>query len=133
MPSTTPSTAAGNGHSPSPSAVKLASTIRHARLARGLTQRELAKHLGVTQSAVGQWEVARTAPSRDHLPAISETLGIPLRTLLDAHGGDVTFSPDVARLALKVTMLTEGERAAIEAAVEGMLSYRRESGSQTMS
>lgn len=35
--------------------------IRHLRLARGLTQGELAKLCGVTTSAVSQWEIGSTA------------------------------------------------------------------------
>lgn len=105
---------------------EIARTIRSARLARDLTQKELAVALGVTQSAVGQWESARTAPSRDHFPDIADALGIPLHTLHGAADGEHRLSPDAARLALKADMLADSERAAIEAAVDGMLAFRRE-------
>lgn len=105
---------------------ELARTIRSARLARDLTQKELAVALGVTQSAVGQWESARTAPSRDHFPDIADALGIPLHTLHGAADGETRLSGDAVRLALKVEMLADSERAAIEAAVDGMLAFRRE-------
>lgn len=108
--------------------LEVARTIRQARIARDLTQVELARALGVTQSAVGQWESGRTRPDPSHFQAISRVLGVPVSALVGAGEGDAHFSSDVLRLAVKMSMLDGSERAAIEAALDGMLSYRRGAG-----
>ena len=58
--------------------------IRVARQAAGLTQAGLAALVGVTRSAVAQWETDRAGQIRGNLTRIAETLGVSLETLL--HG-----------------------------------------------
>lgn len=50
-------------------------TLKKARKARGFTQAELASRLGVTGSAVGQWEQGRTTPSWRQAQQLEEILG----------------------------------------------------------
>lgn len=45
----------------------LGDSIRRARLARGLTQVELAPRIGVTQGAVSSWEQGNETPSFVHM------------------------------------------------------------------
>jgi transcriptional regulator with XRE-family HTH domain len=56
--------------------------IRAARQARGWTQEDLARAVGVTRSAVAQWETDRAGQIRDNLARIATVLGIPLAALL---------------------------------------------------
>jgi transcriptional regulator with XRE-family HTH domain len=72
-PTTTPTTTPG-------------ARLRAARLERGLTQDALAAELGVSRSAVAQWETDRAGQIRGNLLRIAEVLGVSLEYLL--HGDD---------------------------------------------
>ena len=56
--------------------------IKKYRSICGLTQKELAKKLGVHQTAVAQWENGRTNPSLHRLPGICSTLRCTINELL---------------------------------------------------
>lgn len=61
---------------------EIADRIRRARKAKGIPQRELARRVGRSGSAVAQWELGQTVPDLDIRPALSEVLGIPLELLM---------------------------------------------------
>ena len=64
--------------------------IRRARLAAGLSQRELAAAIGVTHGLVGQWESHRKSPGRDNLLRISEaTFTDPAAILRDIRKDEI--------------------------------------------
>lgn len=48
------------------------------RVQAQLTQREVAKAIGVTAPTVGSWETGKTAPDMRYGAALSELYGIPL-------------------------------------------------------
>ena len=50
--------------------------IRHARMARGLTQEDLAAAMGVTRSAVAQWETDRNRVTPRLLPRLHAVLDV---------------------------------------------------------
>ena len=56
--------------------------IRAARLRRGFKQADLARRLGVRQSAVSQWESGKKAPELDTRIRLAAMLAIPLNELL---------------------------------------------------
>lgn len=56
--------------------------IKQLRKARGLTQKELADKLGVTQSAVGNWEAGIRNPRAADLLNIAEALEVPVGTVV---------------------------------------------------
>ena len=56
--------------------------IRAARLERGWTQDDLAAAVGVSRSAVAQWETDRAGQIRGNLTRISEVLEISVEYLL---------------------------------------------------
>jgi transcriptional regulator with XRE-family HTH domain len=56
--------------------------IRAAREARGLTQAGLANLVGVTRSAVAQWETGRSGQVGANLALIAEILGVGVAHLL---------------------------------------------------
>ncbi len=68
--------------------------IKKLRLANGITQVELAKHLGVTKQCVSNWENDNIQPSVDMLIKLSSffkvstdyMLGIEERKIIDATG-----------------------------------------------
>ena len=57
--------------------------IRALREERGLTQRQLADTLGVTDKAVSKWERGCGCPDIELLGGLSACLGAPVETLLD--------------------------------------------------
>jgi transcriptional regulator with XRE-family HTH domain len=78
--------------------------IRAARLDRGLTQDELSDQVGVSRSAVAQWETGRTGQVTGNLSRIADVLGINVEYLM--HGdnkraaGDVRQGDELALLRL---------------------------------
>jgi len=56
--------------------------IRAARVARGLTQEGLAALIGVSRSAVAQWETERAGQIRGNLGRIAEALAVSVEFLL---------------------------------------------------
>lgn len=62
--------------------VQVGARIRAARQGRGLTQQELAVAVGVTRSAVAQWETERAGQLRGNLTRIAAALGVSVQHLL---------------------------------------------------
>lgn len=60
--------------------------IKEARLAKGLTQEQLAKAVGVTQGAVAQWENGLTHPAFAVLRKLAEALGVTIDQLIGKAG-----------------------------------------------
>lgn len=58
-------------------------SIKSIRLARKLTQKELADKLHVEQSAVAKWENGKCGPKRNRLIEIAKVLECPIAELLD--------------------------------------------------
>ncbi len=56
--------------------------IKEKRIAKNMTQEELAKKLYVSNKTISKWETGKGIPSIDLLMPISETLDIELKTLL---------------------------------------------------
>jgi transcriptional regulator with XRE-family HTH domain len=77
--------------------------IRTARQARGMTQADLAAAVGVTRSAVAQWETARSGQVRGNLGRIAAALGVSVAYLLDAE--DDPRAPPVAEDATERALL----------------------------
>ena len=91
----------------------LGSTIRHLRLASGLSQAELAHGAGVTASFLSRVERDKREPTLSVLRGIAETLKAPFGILLAAALGDVTDDPNwqgaMGKLieAVRTQLLTE--------------------------
>ncbi len=64
--------------------------IRAVRLTRGLTQAELAEAVGVSRSAVAQWETERAGQIRGNLTRISAALGVSVQYLLQGDEATLT-------------------------------------------
>ncbi|MCI2262290.1 MULTISPECIES: helix-turn-helix transcriptional regulator [Xanthomonas] len=73
---------------------KLYERVREARKLTGLTQEALALDLGVTRSAVAQWEMAEgTAPAVEHLIALARRSGLSFEYLATGRGERVFGEP----------------------------------------
>ena len=68
--------------------IKAATIIREARKRRGITQGELARRLGTTQSAVGRLETGRTAPRLETVFAAVQACGFDLHFSLSEQDRD---------------------------------------------
>ncbi len=78
----------------------LGAKIRAARIAAGLSQKELAEELGVTQAAVSQWERGLVEPGIGHFLHMVGLLGLSLLELEDKpadHNGDAAGLDDQDR------------------------------------
>lgn len=57
--------------------------IRELRMARGMSQAELAERIGKRRSAIGNYESGAREPDLDTLDRLAEALGVSLAGLLD--------------------------------------------------
>jgi transcriptional regulator with XRE-family HTH domain len=70
--------------------------IRAARLARGMTQADLAEAVGVSRSAVAQWETERSGQVRGNLTRIASVLGVTVEHLLSGTATGAAVGPENA-------------------------------------
>ncbi len=76
--------------------------VRTSRTGRGLTQDQLAHRVGVSRSAVAQWETGRTGQLTGNLSRIAAALDVTVEYLM--HGDD-KFAPAQARQGDELAML----------------------------
>ncbi len=60
-----------------------AETIRSLRVRAGITQRELAERIGVTDKAVSKWESGRGLPDAGLMQQVAQGLGISVAELVE--------------------------------------------------
>lgn len=71
--------------------------VREARKLTGLSQEELAADLGISRSAVAQWEMTRgTAPSVENLVALARRSGMAFEYLATGRGTKVHGRPTLS-------------------------------------
>ena len=107
--------------------------IAHLRKEKGLTQEELAQHMGVSGQAVSKWENDQTCPDISALPKLAKLLGVSVDELLEGRENlpAVRVLPPEQRRDIKDMMLritvdsAQGDRvrvnlpmALVEVAVE---------------
>lgn len=85
----------------------LSEKLREVRLARGISQVELAKLLGVTKQSVSNWENDNIQPSVEMLVKISKALSVSTDYLLELD----------AKTYIEVTGLTAQEISHIQALI----------------
>jgi transcriptional regulator with XRE-family HTH domain len=99
----------------------LGARIRRARERAQLSQEDLARLVGASKRAVGDWENDRRKP-RNRLGALEEVLGVPL----DAEPEPEPAIPKSLLREIEATDgLTEDERQAVIAAIERTLAKER--------
>lgn len=77
--------------------MKLSTRIRTARVRMGMSQAELAEALGVSRSAVGNWESAkgRVFPSTERLAELAVATGVSYEWLATGRGPSQTSSEGI--------------------------------------
>ena len=83
----------------------LADTLKDIRRKNYLNQTEFANRIGVTQSAISQWEHGLTRPNSDQLKAISLAFGISIDTLL---AGEQTAQMDGCPKTVESRIISNG-------------------------
>lgn len=81
----------------------IGSNIKKLRVARGLTQDQLAERLFVTRQTISSWERSASHPSLEQLEAIAAALGEDVMTLL--YGPKPKYRPSRKRVILVVVLL----------------------------
>lgn len=99
--------------------------LRERRLARGLTQADLAHSLGVRQQAVGRWEADKDLPRRETIRVIADQLDISGEQIAVAMGyvDEPDDEPDEATVLRlpKGVRLTTKQQAAVSAILDAFL------------
>lgn len=62
--------------------------VRCLRLAANLSQAALASAVGVSQQAVGKWELGKSDPEWDMAPKLAKALSCPIGALFGEHSVD---------------------------------------------
>ena len=63
--------------------IKIGTYIAGKRKALGMTQKQLAEQLGMSDKSVSKWERGKTAPDVSQLGDIADVCGVTLEKLLD--------------------------------------------------
>lgn len=103
--------------------------IRRYRKAGGYTQRGLAEEVGVTESAIRNYELGLRTPSKSQLEAIARALDVAPESLED-------IGPESARGALEMAFRLEGEMGFRPVETEGGIGIAvdpKAEGSQKLS
>ncbi len=95
--------------------VTLAENILKHRKKKGISQRELAKHLGVTYQAISKWETAKSAPDISILPALADAFGCNIDELFSREIKIENANEIVNRIRM---IKTENELACMRAAAQ---------------
>lgn len=86
-------------------------TISTLRKEKGMTQKDLADQLGITDKAVSKWERNVAYPDTATIPALAEILGVSVEELLNAKAAPAPASKgadDILNLVLKAVPLAMG-------------------------
>ncbi len=91
--------------------------IRRARLARGMTQADLAAEIGVSRSAVAQWETDRAGQVRGNLARIATVLQVSVGYLITGEGEQAGDAGELALLRLYRELRPEDRQLLLRTAV----------------
>lgn len=86
-------------------------SIRAARKSRGLTQNELAHAMGITGSAIGQYECGVRTPKYETVERISSALSVPTSSLMPVVSSEIErLTARCARYAEEIAVAQERQR-----------------------
>jgi len=75
--------------------MKLNGKIRMFRESMGLTQKELAEKIGISEKAVSSWEVGAATPRMGMMQALADVFGVRMVDLLSDSTTENDFNPDL--------------------------------------
>ena len=75
-----------------------AERVKSLRTAANVTQAELANRLGLSRSAILNWEQGRTRPDISNIPALCRVLNVPVSQFFFSSGTDTGMNREEARL-----------------------------------
>lgn len=97
----------------------LAGNIRVCRKARGLTQGELARELGLTAQTVSKWETGMAVPDLNNLCALASALQVTADWLLQERAGEAFVAIDGGGSKTEFLLLNESGRVLNRLVLEG--------------
>ncbi len=105
--------------------------LRKARKAAGMTQRQVAEAIGITESTYCGYETGKRQPDPMKISAIASVLGVSGDYLLDIRLPENEKKPATetgsgldAELLMRLMSLTPDEIAKVDAFVQGLLASR---------
>ncbi|MCR0981812.1 helix-turn-helix domain-containing protein [Roseomonas populi] len=104
--------------------MELSDFVRTERIKKGWTQRVLAKTLGVSPSAVAQWELGTTKPSPANLIDLCNVFGVSAQSFFAPgapYHGHVVQDPEELALLADWRRLTGPERTLFRRMLKGAL------------
>ena len=84
--------------------IKMGDIIREARKKRGLTQKDIATNLGITDRAVSKWERGICAPDIALLEPLAEILEISITELITGEGNVAVGNKEKVEFAVRETI-----------------------------
>lgn len=84
-----------------------AERIKALRTAANVTQSELANKLGLSRSAVLNWELGRTRPDISNIPALCRALNVPISQFFFSAGDDTGLNREETRLVTSYRNMNE--------------------------
>lgn len=108
----------------------LGQNIAELRKLRELTQRDLAKLLGVSQSHVAKWETDKAQPRSKALERLAEALDVTVEEILAGglQGLEKTINiqdQELLGLLKELQHLSDGEIEALKTVIRGLLARSR--------
>ena len=102
---------------------KIGERIKNIREQRNISQKELAKKIGVSNSRLSNWELGINRPDVDSLALICNALGISADILLDINT-DVfnKYTPSEQALIKKYRLLSAKEQTVVDNLIDGLAS-----------
>lgn len=91
------------GRRPQPTDVSVGQAIRLHRMARGMSQTELGRRIGVTFQQVQKYESGANRVSASRLSQIAQVLGVPLSTLFEGSTNRTGQPPEACGSAALVS------------------------------
>ncbi len=85
--------------------------IKSTRLAKGLTQKEVAIRCGIADSAIRKYETGKITPKVEMLERIASALEVPVTTLMgwDGPDGKITFEVPISELKESIHYMLGGD------------------------
>ena len=100
---------------------KLGERIKNIREQRKISQKELAKKIGVSNSRLSNWELGINRPDVDSLALICKALGISADILLDINTDELNkYTPSEQSLIKKYRLLSAKEQAVVDNLIDGL-------------